>query len=145
MSEERFTSPEQKKAEEKPVEAQKEQEKARAEHKPVEKPVEEKEEKAPEKKEEREKKQEPEKEEVKPVLERVYTFNLREAYKKPYYKRANYAVRLLRKLASKHLKSEDVKLDPELAQFVRASGQPKPRVKVKASKFEDGTVKVRLA
>ncbi len=137
MSEERFTAPEQKKAEEKPVEAQKEQEKARAEHKPEAEAVKEPG-KAAEKKKDGEK-------EEKPVLERVYTFNLREAYKKPYYKRANYAVRLLRKLAARHLKSEDVKIDPAVAEFVRASGQPKPRVKVKAAKFEDGSVKVQLA
>ncbi len=139
MSEERFTAPEQKKTEEKPVEAQKEQEKARAEHKPEAEVV-----KGAGRTAEKKKVGEKEEEE-KPVLERVYTFNLREAYKKPYYKRANYAVRLLRKLVVRHLKSEDVKIDPALAEFVRASGQPKPRVKVKAAKFEGGTVKVQLA
>jgi len=138
MSEERFTAPEQKKAEEKPIEAQKEQEKARAEHKPEAEVAEKESGRAAEKKKAGEK-------EEKPVLERVYTFNLREAYKKPYYKRANYAVRLLRKLVTRHLKSEDVKIDPALAEFVRASGQPKPRVKVKAAKFGDGAVKVQLA
>lgn len=83
------------------------------------------------------------------VLERVHTFNLMDAYGKPRYRRADAAMRMLRELLARHMKADvrDVRLSPQVNEFVRARGNTYPvkRVKVKASKDKEGMVLAVLA
>ncbi len=78
------------------------------------------------------------------VLERVYNVPLVEAYKKPHYKRADFATDLLRSFLAKHFKAElsKVKLSPALSASVRVRGSQRPLklVKVRATKDKEGKV-----
>lgn len=84
------------------------------------------------------------------VLERVYTVNLRKAYSKPSYKRANTATVMLKEFLSRHMHAGDpakVKLATELNEFIRqrSSARPPKRIKVQAGKDKEGIVLARLA
>jgi large subunit ribosomal protein L31e len=82
------------------------------------------------------------------VLERVYAFNLRDAYAKPRTKRTRAAARILRELLARHLKTDPglVRLAPALDAWMRARGigRPEKRVKVRASKDREGLVLAEL-
>jgi len=134
-AEEQFKAPEQKKAEEKPVEAQQELEgkKERA---------------APREAKKDEKKDDKAKRVI--VLERVVTIPLSTAYKKPRNSRANYAVRLLRSEVARAFKVKDlkkVKIMAKASHAVAARGgrYPPKRLKVACAKDKDGVVTVELA
>jgi len=129
-----FKAPEQKLAEEKPVEAQKEEEEKRGhEHERKEKP----EAKAAEK---------PKKQ---IVLERVVTVSLGDAFKKPLSGRASYAVRLLRSQVSRGFKvdARKVKISPAVSAkiFGRGSRHPPKTLKLSCAKDKDGVVAVEAA
>ncbi len=83
------------------------------------------------------------------VLERLYVANLSKAYAKPFTKRGNTAMRLLRAFCSRHMKTaeEAVRIDPSVADFVRKRGMKHParRVKIKLSKDKAGIVLCELA
>lgn len=108
------------------------------EAKPEVKLAEKKEEKKVEKKGEKA----PKTEEKKFVLERIYTVNLVEAYKKPQTHRADKAVRILRAFLERHMKGSPVKISMSLNNSLRKRGSVKPlkKVKVKAGKDKDGVV-----
>ena len=79
--------------------------------------------------------------------ERIYTIPLGAVYnKKPIYKRSQKAVSEVKSFVSRHMKSENVKIDGQLNAALWASGSKRPprKIQVKAVKQEDGTVFVSL-
>jgi large subunit ribosomal protein L31e len=80
-------------------------------------------------------------------MERVYTIPLRDVKKVPRTKRSPRATRYVRDFIQRHMKSEDVKIDASVNEKIWERGIQKipPRIKVKATKEEDGTVLVTLA
>lgn len=84
---------------------------------------------------------------IKMVLERVYTVPLRRAFlKAPKWKRSKRAVSALRAFAARHMKSEIVKIDPEVSERVWARGSKRPpaRLKLVLKRDDDGIVTVSL-
>jgi large subunit ribosomal protein L31e len=81
------------------------------------------------------------------VEERVYTVPLRDAKKAPLKKRAPKAIKVLRQFIERHMKAEEVKIGNDVNERIWERGIKKPpsRVRVRAVKYEDGTVEVRLA
>ena len=81
-------------------------------------------------------------------LERVYVVPLGKAYEKPRIKRAKIASKLLRSFISRHMKVDEssVLISSSLNNAVWASGIKKPprRLKVAASRDEEGIVRVAL-
>jgi len=80
-------------------------------------------------------------------IERVYNVPLRKEWLKvPKYKRAKKAVAALREFLQKHMKSENVKLGPELNKIVWVHGikNPPHHVKVTVIKQDDGRVDAEL-
>ncbi len=81
------------------------------------------------------------------TLERTYIIPLRKGWlKAPRYKRAKKAVNTLREFLSRHMKSEDVRLLPELNLEIWKHGirNPPSQVKVNVVKDDKGVVKVQL-
>jgi large subunit ribosomal protein L31e len=80
-------------------------------------------------------------------VERVYVIPLSRAKRAPRYKRTNRAVKLVREFLSRHMKSDQIKIDRALNQKLWARGARKPpsRVRVRAVKQDDGTVQASLA
>ncbi len=81
-------------------------------------------------------------------LERVYTVPLRITRFVPRTKRAPRAIRFLRDFMARHMKTdvEKVKIMPEVNEYIWSRGIEKPprRIRVRAVKLKDGTVKVYL-
>ncbi|MEM2174413.1 MAG: hypothetical protein QXI58_02155 [Candidatus Micrarchaeia archaeon] len=74
-------------------------------------------------------------------MERIYTFSLKESFKKPSTKRGRYAINLLRKLIARHTKQklENVKIDQSLSNYVtRKFKKPVKKVKIKVIFDEKG-------
>ncbi|MEN6329228.1 MAG: 50S ribosomal protein L31e [Methanobacteriales archaeon] len=80
-------------------------------------------------------------------MERVYTIPLRDVKKVPRTKRSPRATRYVRDFIQRHMKSDDVKIDASVNEKIWERGIQKipPRIKVKATKEEDGSVLVTLA
>jgi large subunit ribosomal protein L31e len=95
---------------------------------------------------------EKEEKEQKVTIEREYVVPLREEWLKvPKYKRANKAVKALKEFMVRHMKVYDrdlrkIKIDILLNNELRFRGMKKPlgKVKVKAIKYENGEVAVKL-
>lgn len=140
-----FKAPEQKKAEEKPVEAQKEEDEAKEkQHERVHeqttvKPAKGKEAKA----------SEPEEKKREIVVSRIVTASLGDAYKKPFNRRGNAAVRLLREQIARgfKVKGEAVKISPLVSNlvFARSSRSPPRHLKLACSLDKEGVVVVESA
>ena len=81
------------------------------------------------------------------MQEHVYIIPLREARRMPRWKRANGAIKDIRKYLARHMKSEDVKLDRSINESVwsRGSGKPPSKIRIRAIKMEDGQVQAELA
>ncbi|RLE55131.1 MAG: 50S ribosomal protein L31e [Thermoprotei archaeon] len=81
-------------------------------------------------------------------LERVYTVPLRITRFVPRTKRAPRAIRFLRDFMARHMKTdvEKVKIMPEVNEYIWSRGIEKPprKIRVRAVKLKDGTVKVYL-
>ena len=79
-------------------------------------------------------------------MERVYIIPLRDVKRVPRTIRSPKAVRLVREFLKKHMKSEDIKLDSSVNEKIWERGIQKvpPKIKVKATKEEDGSVSVTL-
>ena len=80
-------------------------------------------------------------------IERVYTVPLRKEYQKvPRWRRTKKAVKALREFLQRHMKSEDIKLAPELNEAMWNHGMKNPphHVKVNVSKDGEGVVKAQL-
>jgi len=89
-------------------------------------------------------KKEPEK---KVTLERAYNVPLRKGWlKAPRYKRSKKAVKTLREFLQRHMKSDNIKLGMYVNEHIWRHGikNPPHHVKVKAVKYDDGTVKAEL-
>lgn len=91
--------------------------------------------------------------EGKKILEREYIVPLRKGWLKvPYYKRVNKAVKTLKEFIVRHMKIYDrdlkkVKVDIYLNNELRFRGMkyPPAKIKVRAVKYENGIVEVKLA
>jgi large subunit ribosomal protein L31e len=79
-------------------------------------------------------------------MERVYIIPLRDVKRVPRTIRSPKAVRLVREFLIKHMKSDDIKLDSSVNEKIWERGIQKvpPKIKVKATKEEDGSVSVTL-
>ncbi|HXG06057.1 MAG TPA: 50S ribosomal protein L31e [Nitrososphaera sp.] len=79
-------------------------------------------------------------------LTRVYTINLGKAWITPEHKRTDRVVNMIRKFASKHMKSDEIKIEQELNRQIWARGKTNPprKIRVKMVKDEDGVVTVSL-
>jgi large subunit ribosomal protein L31e len=98
-------------------------------------------EKAPEEKEEKPSA------EKKIVVERVYTVPLKDARYVAPNRRASKAVRILKKFIERHLKAGSIIILPEVNEKIWERGIQKPprKIRIKASKDEEGVVEVALA
>ena len=75
-------------------------------------------------------------------VSRIYTINLGKARLTPRYRRTDRVVNMIREFASKHMKTDEVKLDQELNRHVWKKGKANPprRLRVRMLKDEDGVV-----
>ncbi len=78
------------------------------------------------------------------VLERIYTINLGKVLLSPNNHRAKRAINMIRQFASKHMKSESVKIEEEINHLVWERGirHPPRKIRVKLTKDEDGNIMV---
>lgn len=81
------------------------------------------------------------------VEERIYTVPLGKAWVAPPYKRSDRAVTLLKKFVQRHMKPEEILIDPEVNEVIWARGIRKPprKLRVLLSKDDEGIVTVSLA
>ena len=80
-------------------------------------------------------------------MERIYTIPLRKkTVPTARYKRGPKAMRVIRQYLEKHMKSDNVKIDKEINEFVWTRGikHPPSKVKVKAIKDDTGKVTATL-
>jgi len=72
----------------------------------------------------------------------IYTINLGKAQLTPRYRRTDRVVNMIREFASRHMKTDEVKLDQELNRQVWKKGKANPprRLRVRMIKDEDGVV-----
>ena len=91
--------------------------------------------------------EEPEEEEE-IIDERIYTVPLRKAYwTGSRLRRSNRAVRVLREFVERHMKPEELLIQPEVNERIWARGIQKPprRLRIRATKNSDNLVRVYLA
>ena len=91
--------------------------------------------------------EEPEEEEE-IIDERIYTVPLRKAYwTGSRLRRSNRAVRILREFVERHMKPEELLIQPEVNERIWTRGIQKPprRVRIRATKNSDNLVRVYLA
>ena len=89
-----------------------------------------------------------EEEEEEIIDERIYTVPLRKAYwTGSRLRRANKSVRILREFVERHMKPEELLIQPEVNELIWARGMQKPprRVRIRATKNADNLVRVYLA
>ena len=74
-------------------------------------------------------------------LERIYTINLGKVLLSPKNQRAKRAINMIREFATKHMKSENVKIEEEVSHLVWTRGirHPPRKIRVKITK-DDGNV-----
>ncbi len=79
--------------------------------------------------------------------ERIYVVPLREVKRAPRSLRAKKASKLVRKFLMRHMKSEEVKLDTKLngELWKQGAGSPPSKIRIRAVKQDDGSVKAFLA
>src|SRR5919109_3349882 len=79
-------------------------------------------------------------------ITRVYTINLGKAWISPQHKRTDRVINMIREFATKHMKSDEIKLEQELNRQIWSRGKTNPprKVRVKMVKDEDGVVTVSL-
>ncbi|MDH2907080.1 MAG: 50S ribosomal protein L31e [Candidatus Nitrosotalea sp.] len=75
------------------------------------------------------------------AIERIYTINLGKVLLSPNNQRAKRAINMIREFATKHMKSENVKIEEEISHLVWARGirHPPRKIRVKITK-DDGNV-----
>jgi large subunit ribosomal protein L31e len=82
------------------------------------------------------------------IDERIYTVPLRKAYwTGSRLRRSNRAVRVLREFVERHMKPEELLIQPEVNERIWARGIQKPprRVRIRATKNSENLVRVYLA
>jgi large subunit ribosomal protein L31e len=79
-------------------------------------------------------------------LTRVYTINLGRAWITPQHKRTDRVINMIREFATKHMKSDEIKLEQDLNRQIWTRGKTHPprKVRVKMVKDEEGVVTVSL-
>ena len=79
-------------------------------------------------------------------LERIYKVSLGKAWVAPRNRRAIRAVGILKEFAKRHMKSEEIKISPELNEIIWENGIKRaPRkIEVKMIRDSDGIVTVQL-
>jgi large subunit ribosomal protein L31e len=90
----------------------------------------------------------PEEEEEEIIDERIYTVPLRKAYwTGSRLNRANRSVRILREFVERHMKPEELLVQPEVNEMIWARGIQKPprRIRIRATKNSDNLVRIYLA
>ena len=82
-----------------------------------------------------------------PTLERIYTVPLGRAWVAPKYRRAEKAVSVLRKFVARHMKPDEVIIDPSVNEEIWKRGiqNPPRKIRVKLSKDDTGLVTVTMA
>ena len=77
-------------------------------------------------------------------VERIYTIPLVKAWASPRHRRTVRAINLIKEFASRHMKSSEIRIAPELNQMIWERGIEKPprRIRVKMVKDKDGVVTV---
>jgi large subunit ribosomal protein L31e len=82
-----------------------------------------------------------------PAEERIYTVPLGRAWVVPRYRRAEKAVTVLRKFVQRHMKPEEVVIEPAVNEAIWARGiaNPPRKIRVRLSKDDEGLVTVSLA
>jgi large subunit ribosomal protein L31e len=82
-----------------------------------------------------------------PAEDRIYTVPLGRAWVVPRYRRAEKAVTVLRKFVERHMKPEEVIIDPTVNEAIWARGitNPPRKIRVRLSKDDEGLVTVSLA
>ena len=77
-------------------------------------------------------------------LERVYTINLGKVLLSPNNQRAKRAINMIREFATRHMKSENVKIEEDVSHLVWARGirHPPRKIRVKLTKDDDGNILV---
>lgn len=92
---------------------------------------------------------ETEKEEEEEIIdERIYTVPLRRAYwTGSRLDRANRSIRILREFVERHMKPEELLIQPEVNEQIWARGIQKPprRLRIRATKNADNLVRIYLA
>jgi large subunit ribosomal protein L31e len=80
-------------------------------------------------------------------MERIYTIPLRDVKNVPRTKRSPRAIRYVRDFIQKHMKSEEIVIDASVNEKIWERGIQKipSKIKVKATKEDDGSVMVVLA
>ncbi len=75
-------------------------------------------------------------------LERVYTINLGKVLLSPNNQRAKRAINMIREFATRHMKSENVKIEEDVSHLVWARGirHPPRKIRVKLTKDDDGNI-----
>lgn len=76
------------------------------------------------------------------ALERIYTINLGKVLLSPNNQRAKRAINMIREFATKHMKSENVKIEEDVSHLVWERGirHPPRKIRVKLSKDDDGNI-----
>ena len=82
-----------------------------------------------------------------PTLERIYTIPLGRAWIAPRYRRAEKAITVLRKFVQRHMKPDEVIIDPSVNEEIWKRGiqNPPRKIRVKLSKDDTGLVTVTMA
>ncbi len=89
-----------------------------------------------------------EEEEEEIIDERIYTVPLRKAYwTGSRLRRANKSVRILKEFVERHMKPEELLIQPEVNEMIWKRGMQSPprRIRIRATKNEDNLVRVYLA
>lgn len=88
-----------------------------------------------------------EEEEIQIIEERIYTVPLQKVIYKPKYMRAEKAIRILRQFITRHMKPEELIIDPKVNEAIWSRGikNPPRRIKVRVTKDNEGVVRVYLA
>jgi large subunit ribosomal protein L31e len=75
-------------------------------------------------------------------LERVYTINLGKVWLSPNNQRAKRAINMIREFATRHMKSENVKIEEDVSHLVWSRGirHPPRKIRVKLTKDDDGNI-----
>src|SRR5919109_1636044 len=83
---------------------------------------------------------------IEDTITRVYTINLGKAWISPQHRRTDRVINMIREFATKHMKSDEIKLEQELNRQIWSRGKTNPprKVRVKMVKDEDGVVTVSL-
>ena len=82
-----------------------------------------------------------------PAEDRIYTVPLGRAWVVPRYRRAEKAVTILRKFVQRHMKPEEVVIEPAVNEAIWARGikNPPRKIRVRLSKDDEGLITVSLA